>query len=200
MRSASSGAKKAPVGEPFLHPKGSKPRSKCDTKFMRQSELTVDKVTNESLDDGVLGAHCPVHVEHLFEDTTVVTLQLVDMGFHIFLRGYELVDMTLHLMDRRRILCRFRRVAVLCFMVMVCSSSRWLRGSNGASAVGVLADRRRLAFDVLHPFQVMDAELGMPECPTMFAVRVLVGVLHLRRMVLDQGRPCETTFQHRTTL
>lgn len=33
----------------------------------------------------------------------------------------------------------------------------------------------------------------------MFAVRVLVGVLHLRRMVLDQGRPCETAFQHRTT-
>ena len=144
-----------------------------------QSELTVDKVTNESLNDGVLGAHCPVHVDHLFENTTVVSLQLVDMGFHIFLRGYELVDMTLHLVDRRWILCRFRRVAVLRFVVMICSSRR-LRVSNGASAVGALADRRRLALDVLHPFQIMDAELGMAKRPTMFAECVLVGVLHLR--------------------
>jgi hypothetical protein len=179
MRSASSGARKELVGEPFLHPKESKPRSKCDTKVMQRSELTVDKVTNESLDDGVLGAHCPVHVDHLFEDTTVVALQLVNMGLHIFLRGYELVDMTLHLMDRCRILCRFRRVAVLRFVVLVCSSRR-LRVSNGASAVGVLPDRRRLALNVLHPFQVMDAELGMAERPTMFAECVLVGVLHLR--------------------
>ncbi len=87
--------------------------------------------------------------------------------------------MTLHLVDRRRILCRFRRVAVLRFVVMVYSSRR-LRLSNGPSAVGVLADRRRLALDVLHPFQVMDAEFGMAERPAMFTVCVLIGVLHLR--------------------
>ena len=57
--------------------------------------------------------------------------------------------------------------------------------SSGASAASVLADRGRLTLDVLHPFQVMNAELGVAEGPTMFAVRILVGVLHLRGLASD---------------
>ena len=76
-------------------------------------------------------------------------------------------------------------------------SSRGL--SSGASAASVFADRRRLTLDVLHPFQVMNTELGMAEGPTMFAVRILVGVLHLRRWVSDQGPLVRSVFRYRTT-
>ena len=55
---------------------------------MWRTELTVEKVAKEILDDRVLGAHRSVHVDHRIEDTTVVSFQLVDMRFHILLRGY----------------------------------------------------------------------------------------------------------------
>ena len=171
--------------EPFLHPKGSK-TGQIVTQRSCSDQLTIEKVTKEILDEGILGAHRPVHVDHLIENTAVIALQLIDMRLHVLLRGYELVDMTLHLVDRGRVLCRLRRVAVLRFMMMVHDGSG-LRLSSSASAASALADRRRLALDVLHPFQVMDAELGMAERPAMFAIGIFVGVLNLRRLALDQG-------------
>ena len=87
------------MGEPFLHTKGSKP-GQIVTQLIRRSELTVEKVTEEILDEGVLGAHRPVHVDHLIENAAVVGLQLGHVHLHILLRGYELIYMILHVVDR----------------------------------------------------------------------------------------------------